>query len=79
MSQIFTVLVYPYVPIGGVIISVGLIAFIVLIEIVLHSVFILISVGWYLVYTRQRTHGYHRRLVIKSLARYSSSYLPKRL
>lgn len=50
----FTVPLYPYVPVIGTVLSFGLIAFMAPIEIALSVGFIVVSVGWYLVYTRHR-------------------------
>lgn len=52
----FTVPLYPYVPVIGMVLSFGLIAFMAPIEIILSVVFIVISIGWYYLYTRQRVH-----------------------
>lgn len=52
----FTVPLYPYVPIIGIVLSFGLILFMATIEIILSVVFIVVSTGWYFLYTRQRIH-----------------------
>ena len=52
----FTVPLYPYVPVVGMLLSFGLIALMAPVEIALSVGFIAVSVAWYFVYTRKRIH-----------------------
>lgn len=51
----FTAPLYPYIPIVGMVLSFGLIAFMSPLHIALAMAFVVISVGWYYVYTRKRS------------------------
>lgn len=52
----FTVPLYPAVPVAGAGLSFGLIAFMAPTEVALAGAFVLVSAGWYWLYTRRRIH-----------------------
>lgn len=56
-DPVFTVPLYPFTPILGMDLSIGLLAFVGQQELFLSAVFIVVAFGWYFGYARNRTDG----------------------